>query len=195
MAVNTAFFTNIVSADDGDTVTFANQNTIINVDCSSEDKTVNISSDFLYNGQEVKLFVTGDYTCTIAGAISAEATSKYHFKGVVISDSLEWVSSYQKVLWTGPLATVNVETSLNSGESFDDWDMVVVQGNVLSDTDIAGSGQEGFWLSRVGISRAVRMLGDGGGRLTADIKSSTTFEIVEKTVSAGNIQRMIGVKL
>lgn len=108
-----------------------------------------------------------------------------------------WLSDYfskgeQKLLWTGPLSAVGVETFLDSGESFDDWDFIVFTVSYTSDASTF-TRTPVMALGEIGYAR-IRTYGNDGYLVFSQI-SSTSFELQEKTVTAGSIQRIVGYKL
>lgn len=100
-------------------------------------------------------------------------------------------SGTQRELWTGPLSATGVTTSLNSGESFDDWNRIEIHFSVESDVNIQNSviaTVDRDYLD------ATNVYSDTGNLRIREITPSS-FSMDQKTVSAGNIQRIIGVKL
>ena len=95
-----------------------------------------------------------------------------------------------KVLWTGPLSVVGVPTSLNGGEKFSDWDLIMIEVSLQSDVEI-------FTPTSMIIRMSVNKCDfySDLGRFKYSKLSDTSFEIDLKTVAAGNIQRIIGISL
>ncbi len=100
-----------------------------------------------------------------------------------------------KVLWTGPLSTVSTPTSLDAGEKFSDWDIIIVTFNLRNNTDVSQVTPlpifRSLGFNQVALYTAV---GDGS-KMRVYLSSDTTFELVDKTVTQGNISRIIGISL
>lgn len=102
-----------------------------------------------------------------------------------------YTKGFTKVLWTGPLFVVSTPTSLDGGEKFSDWDMIIIEFNFNSDVAIGGG---------TPFTQLESLLGnlDGWsdtGKIRYHPIDDTTFEISIKTIAAGNISRIIGVSL
>ena len=96
-----------------------------------------------------------------------------------------------KVLWTGPLSVITTPTSLDGGEKFSDWDRIEVHFNMFSDT--SNSGRVPMTVSSIGLTD-VYCYSDLGRLVFLKIDDST-FELAQKTIALGNIQRIIGISL
>ena len=107
----------------------------------------------------------------------------------------EYVESggFAKVLWTGPLSVVSTPTSLGGGEAFSDWSRIEVHFSTTSDSDTAN--KEPHTIS-IGLGFSNKIIVHGGtGDMRFEQLTDTTFQLGLKTVLAGNIQRIIGIKL
>jgi hypothetical protein len=98
-----------------------------------------------------------------------------------------------KVLWTGPLSATGVPTSLDAGERFSDWDMIIFDVNTTSNAAIFGSQTTQTFLAS--LTTIIGYFLGATGFMTISRLSDTTFQLGTKTVAAGNISRVIGVKL
>jgi len=96
-----------------------------------------------------------------------------------------------KVLWTGPLSIVSTPSSLDGSEKFSDWDMIVINMSVTSDSFMSASITSTLVLS---VPDSIRSYSDTAFMQFQKL-SDTSFELAIKSVTAGNIQRIIGISL
>ena len=95
-----------------------------------------------------------------------------------------------KVLWSGALSTTGVVTNLNVGESFDDWDNLLIEFNLYNNTTTSGTTSNVAPQER----GTVRLYSDSG-YIVFKRESDTTFSLVAKTMSAANVNRITGIKI
>jgi hypothetical protein len=101
------------------------------------------------------------------------------------------VSGTQRVLWTGPLSVISVPTTLNAGESFSDWDRIVLYVSLESAT----TSTTGTTLEANPLYLDAKRIYSDIGNIRFRKLTDTTFEVDLASVSPWNIQRIEGVKL
>lgn len=115
-------------------------------------------------------------------------------KYILGSDLKAQVKGTTKILWTGPLSVVSTPTSLDSGEDFDNWDAIIIDANLTSDSGTNFQTHQYIPLLSFGDNKTI-VFYTAAGTIAIRRITSTSFEISSKSLPTGSVFKLIGISL